>query len=328
MTFAARNLPSPAAMRRTTAVITGTGFAVPESRVTNADLEGRVDTSDAWIVERTGIRERRLAGPGEGTASLAIGAGAAAIKDAGMTPDEIDLLVLATCTPDQQLPATSAAVQDGLGLRCGAIDVDAACAGFVYALVSAASMIEAGRIRTALVVGAETLSRMVDPDDRGTVVLFGDGAGACVLSGGTRGGLLAFDLGCDGSLARILEVPAGERYIRMEGSEVFRRAVRVVVSSAEAALEEAGLAPCDVDVFVPHQANARIVSAACDRLGVSAERTVLNLDRYGNTSAASIPIALAEAAESGRLRDGHVVLLSGFGAGMTWASAVLVWGAQ
>jgi 3-oxoacyl-[acyl-carrier-protein] synthase-3 len=302
-------------------------MAMPDRRVTNADLEARVDTNDAWIVERTGIRERRIAGPDEGTASLAIGAGAAAIKDAGITPDEVDLLVVATCTADQQLPATSAAVQDGLGLRCGAIDVDAACAGFVYALVTAASMIEAGRIRTALVIGAETLSRIVDQEDRGTVVLFGDGAGACVITAGTAGGLLSFDLGCDGSLAHILEVPAGEQYIRMEGSEVFRRAVRVVVSSAEAALERAGLAASDVDVFVPHQANARIVSAACDRLGIAADRTVLNLDRYGNTSAASIPIAVAEAAETGRLHDGDVVLLSGFGAGMTWASAVLVWGA-
>jgi 3-oxoacyl-[acyl-carrier-protein] synthase-3 len=310
------------------ACIAGTGFAVPEHRVTNADLEARVDTSDAWIVERTGIRERRVAGPEDSTASLAIGAGAAAIKDASITPGEVELLVVATCTPDQPLPATSASVQDGLGLHCGAIDVDAACAGFVYALVSAASMIEAGRIRTALVVGAETLSRIVDPDDRGTVVLFGDGAGACVLTAGTAGGLLAFDLGCDGSLARILEVPAGGRYIRMEGGEVFRRAVRVVVQSADAALEQAGRSAADVDVFVPHQANARIVSAACDRLGIAAERTVLNLDRYGNTSAASIPIALAEAAEAGRLHDGDVVLLSGFGAGMTWASAVLEWGSS
>ena len=310
------------------ACITGTGFAVPEQRVTNADLEARVDTTDAWIVERTGIRERRLSGPDDSTASLAIGAGAAAIKDAGITPDEVDLLLLATCTADQQLPATSAAVQDALGLRCGAVDMNAVCSGFVYALVTAASMIEAGRIRTALVVGAETLSRIVDPDDRGTVILFGDGAGACVLTAGDTGGLLAFDLGCDGSLAHILEVRAGEPYMRMEGGEVFRRAVRVVVQSAEAALEQSGLTAADVDVFVPHQANARIVSAAGDRLGIAADRTVLNLDRYGNTSAASIPIALAEAAEAGRLHTGDVVLLSGFGAGMTWASAVLIWGSE
>ena len=308
----------------TSARIAGTGMAVPDGRLTNADLEARVDTSDSWIVERTGIRERRIAGGDDTTASLAIAAGAAAIKDAGITPDEVELLVLATCTADQQLPATSAVVQDGLGLRCGAVDLDAACAGFVYALVTASAMVETGRTGAALVIGAETISRITDPTDRGTVVLFGDGAGACVLTPG-RTGLLSFDLGCDGSLAGILEVPAGGRYIRMEGSEVFRRAVRVVVASASAALERAGLTPADVDLFVPHQANARIVAAAGERLGVAPERTVLNLDRYGNTSAASIPIALAEAHEHGRLGDGDVVLLSGFGAGMTWASAVLRW---
>ncbi|MDQ1375133.1 MAG: 3-oxoacyl-[acyl-carrier-protein] synthase [Actinomycetota bacterium] len=309
------------------AVIAGTGMAVPDRRLTNAELEARVDTSDAWIVERTGIRERRVAGADDSTTSLAIAAGAAAIKDAGVTPDEIDLVLVATCTPDQQMPSTSAFVQDGLGLRGGALDVDAACAGFVYALVTAAAMVEAGRAGTVLVIGAETLSRVTDPDDRGTLVLFGDGAGACVIRAGSEadGGLLAFDLGCDGSVAHILEIPAGDRYIRMEGSEVFRRAVRVVVSSAEAALEGAGLTSSDVDLFVPHQANARILSAAGDRLRIPAHRTVLNLDRYGNTSAASIPIALAEAAERGRLHDGDVVLLSGFGAGMTWASAVLRW---
>jgi 3-oxoacyl-[acyl-carrier-protein] synthase-3 len=218
-------------------------------------------------------------------------------------------------------------VHDALGLRGGALDVGAACAGFVYALVTASAMVEAGRAGAVLVIGAETLSRVTDPDDRGTLVLFGDGAGACVLqaSDDAGAGLLGFDLGCDGSLAHILEIPAGERYIRMEGSEVFRRAVRVVVSSAEAALEGAGLSPADVDLFIPHQANARIVSAAGERLRIPAHRTALNLDRYGNTSAASIPIALAESCEAGRITGGDVVLLSGFGAGMTWASAVLRW---
>ncbi|MEY2566732.1 MAG: 3-oxoacyl-[acyl-carrier-protein] synthase, partial [Actinomycetota bacterium] len=296
-------------------------------RLTNVDLEARVDTTDAWIVERTGIRERRIAGASDTTASLASAAGASAIKDAGITPGDIDLVLVATCTPDQQLPSTASAVQDRLGLQGGALDVGAACAGFVYALVTASAMVEAGRAGAVLVIGAETLSRVTDPDDRGTLVLFGDGAGACVLqaSDDAGAGLLAFDLGCDGSLAHILEIPAGERYIRMEGSEVFRRAVRVVVSSAEAALEAAGLSSADVDLFVPHQANARIVSAAGERLGVPAHRTVLNLDRYGNTSAASIPMALAESCEVGRITAGDVVLLSGFGAGMTWASAVLRW---
>ena len=305
------------------AVITGTGMAVPDQRLTNADIEGRVDTSDAWIVERTGIRERRVAAADETTSSLAIAAGAAAIKDAGVTPDEVDLVLVATLTPDQQMPSTAAFVQDGLGLRAGALDVGAACAGFVYGLITASAMVEAGRAQCVLVIGAETLTRVTDPDDRGTLILFGDGAGACVVQASDDGdaGLLSFDVGCDGSLAHILEIPAGEPYVRMEGREVFRRAVRVVVSSAEAALAQAGLTAADVDVFVPHQANARIVTAACERLGIAADRTVLNLDRFGNTSAASVPMALAET----RPRDGDVVLLSGFGAGMTWASAVLRW---
>lgn len=311
----------------TRAVIAGSGMAVPETRLTNADLQTRMDTSDAWIVERTGIRERRIAGADDNTASLAVAAGAAAIKDAGMTPDDVDLLVVATCTADQQVPGVSATVQDALGLRCGALDAGAACAGFVYGLVLAAGLVEAGRTTAVLVIGSETLSRITDPDDRSTAVLFGDGAGACVVvpGDGSDAGLMAFDLGCDGTAAPLLGIPSGDRYLRMDGSEVFRRAVRIVVQSAAATLQQAGCTADDVDLFVPHQANARIVWAAADRLGIGRERTVLNLDRYGNTSAASIPIALAEASEDGRLRDDDVVLLSGFGAGMTWASALLRW---
>ena len=311
----------------TRAVIAGSGMAVPENRLTNADLAARIDTSDAWIVERTGIRERRVAGPDDSTASLATAAGAAAIKDAGLTPDDIDLLVVATCTPDQQIPGTSAVVQDALGVRGGALDAGAACAGFVYGLVMAAGMVEAGRVRTALVVGAETLSRITDPDDRSTAVLFGDGAGASVVvAGKAPAGVVEWDLGCDGSAAPLLGIPAGDRYLRMDGSEVFRRAVRLVVQSATATLDRAGLTTADVDVFVPHQANARIVWAAAERLGIPLDRTLVNLDRYGNTSAASIPIALAEAHEAGRFHDGDVILLSGFGAGMTWATALVRWG--
>jgi 3-oxoacyl-[acyl-carrier-protein] synthase-3 len=309
------------------ATIAGTGMAVPEARLTNADLEARVDTSDAWIVERTGIRERRVATGGETTATLASDAGAAAIKAAGLTPDEIDLLVLATTTPDQKVPATSAMVHDSLGLRCGAFDVNAACAGFVYSLGLGSSLIETGRAGNVLVVGAEILTRIVDPTDRTTCVLFGDGAGAAVLTGtDDGGGLLGWDVGCDGSLVSILEVPFGEQWLSMEGGEVFRRAVRAVVDSGTKALADAGVAAGEIDLFVPHQANARIITAACQRLGIAEERTMVNLDRYGNTSAASIPIALAEAAEEGRLHDGDLVLLAGFGAGMTWASAVLRWG--
>jgi 3-oxoacyl-[acyl-carrier-protein] synthase-3 len=310
------------------AVVTGWGSALPETVVTNADLEARLDTSDAWIVERSGIRERRLAAPEETTAVLASAAGAAAVKEAGLTPSDVGVLVLATTTPDQVMPATSARVHDALGLAGGALDVNAACAGFVYALVTAAALVEAGRVEHALVVGADLMTRITDPEDRGTAVLFGDGAGAVVLSAGTdvEAGLLSWELGCDGSLAELLEVPSAGPYMRMDGKEVFRRAVRVVVDSAAAALTKAGLAPSDVDVFVPHQANARIVAAAADRLGIPIERTVVNIDRYGNTSAASVPIALSEAVDGDRVHAGDVVLLSGFGAGMTWGSAVLRWG--
>ena len=312
---------------RIRATIAGVGIGVPEARLTNADLEARVDTNDTWIVERTGIRERRVAINGETTASMAVVAGAAAIKDAGLTPDDVDLVVLASTTPDRKVPATSASVQDGLGLRCGAFDLNAACAGFVYSLGVAASLIETGRASTVLVAGSDVLTRITDPDDRATVVLFGDGAGAVVLTATDGdGGLLSWNVGCDGSLLAILEVPVGEQYLKMDGREVFRRAVRVVVDSARAALADAGAAAKDLALFVPHQANARIVGAAVSRLGIPEDRTAVNLDRYGNTSAASIPLALAEAVEAGRVRDGDLVLLSGFGAGMTWASAVLRWG--
>jgi 3-oxoacyl-[acyl-carrier-protein] synthase-3 len=319
--------------------VVGWGTAIPERRVTNADLERRVDTSDEWIVARTGILERRAAGPDESTATLAADAGAAALKSAGLAPDDVDLLVVATATPEQPVPPTSAFVQERIGLTCGAFDVGAACAGFVYGLVVGAGLLEGGGLRSVLVIGAETLTRIVDPDDRSTCVLFGDGAAGVVLMPSQHPGLLAWDLGCDGSAAGLLEVPAGgsrrpataetvaagEHFLRMDGAEVFRRAVRAVVGSAEAALGRAGLTPADVDVFVPHQANRRIVDAAASRLGIATDRVVVNLDRYGNTSAASIPLALAEAADGGRIRDGDIVLLSGFGAGMTWASAVLRW---
>jgi 3-oxoacyl-[acyl-carrier-protein] synthase-3 len=325
-----------------TATITGWGTAIPEIRLTNDDLAATLDTSDAWIVERTGIRERRVAAPNESTASLAIDAGAAAIKQAGLTPDDIELLMVATATPEQPIPATSAFVHEGLGLRCGAFDIGAACAGFVYGLVTAGSLLDTGVLQSVLLVGSETLTRIVNPADRGTAVLFGDAAGAAVLTPATTQGrgLLGWDLGCDGTAVHLLEVRAGgsrlpastatiadgEHYLRMEGREVFRRAVRAVVESATVALERAGFAAADVDVFVPHQANARIVEAAGSRLGIAPERTVMNIERFGNTSAASIPVALAEAADAGRIHDGDIVLLSGFGAGMTWASAVLRWG--
>jgi 3-oxoacyl-[acyl-carrier-protein] synthase-3 len=325
------------------AAIAGLGAALPQLVLTNADLEARVDTSDEWIVERTGIRERRIAAPDETTASLATVAGRDAITHAGLSPDAIDLLVLATATPEQPIPHTGAFVGESLGLRCGSFDLGAGCAGFVYALVAGASMLSAGGLEHVLIVGAETLSRIVDPYDRSTCILFGDGAAAVVLSASTAAdgpGLLAWDLGCDGSATGLLQIraggsrlpttpetlAAGDHYLRMAGQEVFRRAVRVVVDSALTTLARAGIAPSAVDWFVPHQANARIIGAARQRLGIPEERTVVNIAQYGNTSAASIPLALGEAAADGRLRPGDLVLVSGFGAGMTWASALLRWG--
>jgi 3-oxoacyl-[acyl-carrier-protein] synthase-3 len=324
------------------ACIAGWGCAVPEQRLTNADLERRVDTTDQWIRERTGIRERRVAAPGETTASLAIEAGASAIKHAGITPDAIDLLVLATASPEQLIPHTGAFVGDGLGVRCGSFDLNAGCAGFVYELVIGSSMLEAGRLQHVLVIGAETLSRLVDPLDRGTCILFGDAAAAFVLSASPDDGpgILGWELGCDGSGAGLLEVPAGgsrlptsaetvanrEHFIKMQGPEVFRRAVRIVIESAKTTLDRTGFTVDDVTWFAPHQANARIIEAAAARLGIPMERTLVNIDRYGNTSAASIPLVLAEAADDGRIADGDLVLLSGFGAGLTWGSALIRWG--
>lgn len=305
------------------ASITGWGTALPDLVVTNDDLAARLDTSDEWIVERSGIRERRMGGT---TGGLAAQAGSAALREAGVDPSDVDLLVLATTTPDQRVPATSAVVQHALGLRCGAVDMNAACSGFVYALVAGHGFVGMGTDRV-LVVGAETLSSIVDHDDRSTAVLFADGAGAVVLEAVPGdGALLGWDLGADGSAAGILQCDHGG-FLQMDGREVFRRAVRATVASAEAALERAKLTAADVDLFVPHQANVRIIEAAAQRLGIAMERTAIVLDRTGNTSAASIPLALAGAADGGRLADGDIVLLSGFGAGMTWASAVLRWGA-
>ena len=328
-------------------MVAGYGIAVPEGRLTNADWEQRVETTDEWIRERTGILERRVAGPEESTATLAIDAGAAAIKAADLTPADIGACIVATVTPEQPIPFTAAYVQEALGLRCGAFDVDAACSGFVYSLVVGSSLIGAGALDAVLVIGAETLLRIADWTDRSTCVLFGDGAGAVVLTpNGREGddpdapGLLAWDLGCDGSASHLLSVKAGGsrlptthetvdaggHFLRMEGQEVFRRAVRAIVDSAAGTLAQAGVTPDQVDLFIPHQANIRIIDAAAGRLGILPGRTFKNIERYGNTSAASIPLALAEAAEARLLRPGSLVLLSGFGAGMSWASALIRWG--
>jgi len=304
------------------AVVTGWGIAVPDKVVTNEDLSARLDTSDEWITERTGIRERRIGGT---TAELAIAAGAQALARAGRTGDDVDVLVLATSTPDALVPGTSATVQEGLGVRGGAFDVNAACSGFVYALVAAHGLVLAGA-RRVLVIGSETLSQITDWDDRSIAVLVGDGAGAVLLEATDGPGeLLAWDLGADGSLRHLLKCEHGG-YLYMNGKEIFRHAVRVIVESSLTALGKAGLGPGDVDLFVPHQANARIITAASHRLGIPDDRCVVTIDRYGNTSSASIPLALADALETGRLAPGSLVLLSGFGGGMTWASAVLRWG--
>jgi 3-oxoacyl-[acyl-carrier-protein] synthase-3 len=322
--------------------ITGWGVAIPERRLTNADLEHMVETSDEWIVNRSGIRERRVAAPDEPTSALATAAGAVALKRAGLTPADIDLLIVATVTPDNVIPHTGAWVGEALGLQCGSFDINAACSGFVYELVVGSAMLRMG-MRNVLVVGAETLSRIVDYQDRATCILFGDAAGAAVLSADSaRDTLLAWDLGCDGSAAELLMVPAGgsrkpataatvaarEHYLKMQGGEVFKRAVRAVVDSARITLDRAGTTADDVDWFVPHQANIRIIESAASRLGIPKERTLVNLERFGNTSSASIPVALFEAVDDGRVAPGDKVLLSGFGAGMTWASALLEWGTE
>jgi 3-oxoacyl-[acyl-carrier-protein] synthase III len=304
------------------AVVTGWGIALPDKVVTNDDLSARLDTSDDWITERTGIKERRIGGT---TSQLATDAARAALKRAGRGGNDIDLLVLATTTPDALVPGTSATVQDNLGVRGGAFDLNAACSGFIYALVAAHGMVQAGAQRV-LVVGAETLSKITDWDDRSLAVLVGDGAGALVLEATEGpGDLLAWDLQADGSLRHLLYCDHGG-YLYMNGKEIFRHAVHAVVGSAARTLASAGLEANDIDLFVPHQANARIITAAAQRLGITPERCVVTIDRYGNTSAASIPLALVDALEDGRLQKGGIVLVSGFGGGMTWGSAVLRWG--
>jgi len=320
--------------------VIGWGTALPDARRSNADLEATVDTNDAWIVERTGIRERRIAGAGETSSTLGTAAAADAIKRAGLSPIDIDLLVVATATPDTLLPHTGAYIGDALGLRCGSFDVSAACAGFIYEFVVGASLLCAG-YEHVLIVGSETLSRITDPQDRSTVILFGDGAAAAVLArSSATPGLLGWDLGCDGSAAGLIEIPAGGgrlpasaetiaargHYMKMQGQEVFRRAVRAIVDSSYETLRQAGVSVAEVAWFVPHQANLRIIDAAAKRLGIEDHRTVTNIERYGNTSSASIPLALFEAVDDGRVREGDLVLCAGVGAGLTWGSALIRWG--
>jgi 3-oxoacyl-[acyl-carrier-protein] synthase III len=298
------------------------GIAVADKVVTNDDLSSRLDTSDEWIFERTGIRERRVGGT---TSGLAIEAGRQAMERADVGPKDIDVVLLATTTPDALVPATSATVQDGLGITGGAFDLNAACSGFVYGLVSAAGLLAIGA-RRVLLVGCDTLTRITDWDDRTMAVLVGDGAGAAVLEAvDGPSDLLSWDLHADGSLRHLLMCDHGG-FLYMDGREVFRKAVRVLVDSAEEAMRDAELTTEDIDQFVPHQANLRIIQAAGQRLGIPEEKTAVVIDRYGNTSSASVPLALADAVERGQVKSGSTMLLSGFGGGMTWASAVVRWG--
>jgi 3-oxoacyl-[acyl-carrier-protein] synthase-3 len=304
-------------------VITGWGSALPDKVLTNDDLAAMMDTSDQWIRERTGIVERRIGGT---TTGLSVESSRQALERSGIDPARIDAIVLSTTTPDRAVPATSATIQHELGLTCGAFDVNAACSGFVYGLVTAHGLITMGA-DAVLLIGTDTLARITDWDDRNTAVLFADGSGAVVVeSVDGPGELLGWDLDADGSAENLLYAELGG-YIRMEGKEVFRRAVRIMVDSAEKSMAHAGVTADDLALVVPHQANMRIIQAACARLGVPLERAATVLHRTGNTSSASIPLALVDALDDGRLRDGDLVLLVGFGAGMTAASAVLRWGA-
>jgi len=302
-------------------VITGWGTSLPPKILTNHDLEQMMDTSHEWIVERSGIHQRHVGGT---TVGLSTESGRAALDMSGVDLSEIDALVLATTTPDTQW-GTAATVQNELGLRCGAFDVNAACSGFVYGLVTSHGLIAMGA-RKVLLIGTDSLSRITDWEDRNTAVLFGDGSGAVVLEAVEGPGqLLAWDLDADGSLGRLLWADVGG-YINMEGKEVFRRAVRIMVDSATKSLDHAGLTADDISLVIPHQANIRIISAACERLGIDVSKAVTVLDRTGNTSSASVPLALADALDTGRVKEGDLLLLVGFGGGMPAASAVLRWG--
>lgn len=320
--------------------IAGTGAHLPTRVVTNEDFVKHLDTSDEWIVQRTGIHERRIVGPGESTLTLSAGASRQALSEAGLRPDQIDLIVHATATPDHPLPATACELQAELG--CGwipAFDIQAACSGFVYALVNAAQFIDSGMAGTALVLGSETLTAITDMEDRGTAILFGDGAGAAILrpSADPNKGILAARLGADGGRAKAVWVPAGgaaepasiktvnERlhYMKMRGREIYKFAVNMMHSLVKETAEEVGVGLDELALVIPHQSNLRIIESAMGRLGMPMDKVAINIDRYGNTSAASIPLALHEARETGRIKSGDLVMLVAFGAGLTWGSALM-----
>lgn len=314
--------------------ITGLGAYAPDRILANAELETLVDTSDEWIIERTGIRERRIASEAQALTDLALPGCETALAQAGLIGKDIDLLIVATVTPDVSFPSSAVILADKLGAtEAAAYDLSAGCTGFVYALVQAYGMLAAGLARRALVVGGDVLSRIVDWNDRSTIVLFGDGAGAVVLERSEQSGFLALDLGADGSGAEHLWLPNSgsrrfedsDKHVKMNGREVFKFATRILVQSAENVLARAGFTIDDVDVYIPHQANVRIIEHATKKLRIPSDRVVINVDRYGNTSSGSIPLALAEAQVDGRLQPGKLVLMTGMGAGLTWGSALIRW---
>ncbi len=321
--------------------IIGTGKYVPEKILTNADLEKMVETNDEWIVSRTGIRERHIAAPDQATSDLAYEAAIKAIDTAGLTAADLDLIVVATITPDMSFPSTACILQDKLGAKkAAAFDLSAACSGFVYALGAATSMLQMGMYKNALVIGADTLSRITDYTDRNTCVLFGDGAGAVVIGEVGEGrGFKAFDLGAEGAGGELLKLPAGgsrtpasadtleakQHFIQMSGREVFKFAVKVMNTATVDVLNKAGMSKDEIDLFIPHQANVRIINSAMERLNLTEDRVMINVQKYANTSAASIPLALVEAVEEGRIKEGDKVVMVGFGGGLTWGASVIVW---
>ena len=330
---------------RPIAAIAGLGVAVPATILTNADLEKKLDTSDAWIVERTGIRQRHIAGAGESLAALSLEASRRAMAEAGLGPEALDLIILGTATPDRLLPATACDLQALLqATRAAAFDISAACSGFLYGLATAEGLLASGQATNALVLGAEKLSSIVDWQDRSTAVLFGDGVGAAILRRlerpDTNGrGLLSIFMRSDGSLADLLYRPGGgavdplsekvlhdrSYYIKMAGREVFKSAVLAMAESCDEAMRRAGVTAEQIDLMVPHQANIRIIEATAKHAGMPMSKVMVNVDRYGNTSSASIPLALAQARDEGRIQPGSLVLLVAFGAGFTWGSAVVRW---
>ncbi|MFW5998335.1 MAG: beta-ketoacyl-ACP synthase III [Halanaerobiaceae bacterium] len=324
------------------ATITGLGKYIPSKVLTNEDLEEMVDTSDEWITSRTGIKERRIAGDDEPTSKLALNAAEEALEDAGIKSEELDLILVATVTPDMFFPATACILQNKLGAdKAATFDLEAGCSGFVYALGTASQFIETGMYENILVVGAETLSKITDWEDRSTCVLFGDGAGAAVLQPTEKegDGLLAYELGAQGSGGESLYIPGGGslhpsskktvenklHYIKMEGNQVFKFAVKKMGEASLDVLKKAEIEPDNVDLFIPHQANTRIINAAAKRLDLESEKVFVNLPKYGNTSSASVPIALSEARDENLINQGDIIVLVAFGAGLTWASTVIKW---